>query len=275
MKILAVPFRSEEGRTEVNVGAACRIIREEMEREPADLVVLPELFTAGYCSLDLEPYAEDLDGESMQRFRELSRELDALIGFGFAERTGERRVYNSWALVEPEGETHVYRKTHLHPTDYDKANEPDFLLPGQELDPLETRLGKIGVMICYDGCFVEVPRVLALKGADLILWPSRSGGYLASRSLPQVRSLDNVIDIVQVEGGQVGPHLPLDSWSIVCSADGAVLASQENDDTVFRVELDLEAGRQLRASRDAGAHSLYHPRRTDLYGVITQPYPGQ
>ena len=275
MRILGVPFRSEEGQIAANVEAACRIIRDEMRKESVDLVVLPELFTAGYCSLDLEPYAEDLDGDSMRSFGELSQELDTVIGFGFAERSGERRVYNSWALVEPGGATHVYRKTHLHPTGYDRANEPDFLLPGQSLEPFDTRLGKIGVMICHDGCFVEVPRVLALKGADLILWPSRSGGYLASRSLPQVRSLDNVIDIVQVEGGQVGPHLPLDSWSVVCSANGAVLASQENDDTVFRVELDLEAGRQLRASRDAGAHSLYHPRRTDLYGVITQPYPGQ
>jgi hypothetical protein len=113
--------------------------------------------------------------------------------------------------------------------------------------------------------------VLALKKADVILWPSRSGGYLASQSLPQVRSLDNAIATVLVEGGQTGNHLPIQGWSAVYSEKGGRLVSQRNDSSVFRVSIDLAAGRRLRASADAGAHTLYQPRRPELYGAIAQP----
>jgi predicted amidohydrolase len=269
VKILGIPFVTQEGQVESNVKTAIQMIRQEMAKEPVDLVVLPELFTCGYCSQDLSPYAETADGPSARKFAELSHELDVLIGFGFAERTGKKRVYNSWMLIEPGLKPHIYRKTHLHPTSAGgNTNEPELFLPGKSLEPFVTRLGSIGVMICYDGCFVEVPRVLALKGADLILWPSRSGRYLAGQSLPHVRSLDNVITTVLVEGGQAGPHFPMESWSTVYSENGSRIISQK-DDAVFRVTVDVNAGRQLRASEDAGAHSLYRPRRPDLYGAIT------
>ena len=271
IKILGIPFKSQEGQIAANVDAAIQIIRGEMAKAPVDLVVLPELFTCGYCGYDLSPCAESVDGPTVRKFAGLSRELDVLIGFGFAESSGQRKVYNSWILIEPDAKQHLYRKTHLHPTPAGgKTNEPEFLLPGESLEPFDTRLGRIGVMICYDGCLVEVPRVLALKGADLILWPSRSGGYLAGQSLPHVRSVDNAIAAVLVEGGQVGPHLPMESWSTVFSEKGAQIVSQRNDSTVFRVSIDTEAGRRLRASPDAGAHSLYLPRRPELYGVIAQ-----
>lgn len=271
VKILGIPFVSQECRIEANVDAAIHIIREEMAKDRVDLVVLPELFTCGYCGLDLSPYAEPADGPSVQKFMALSRELDVLIGFGFAERSGQKRVYNTWALIEPDSKRHLYRKTHLHPTSAGgKTNEPEFLLPGASLEPFATRLGSIGVMICYDGCFVEVPRVLALKGADIILWPSRSGGYLASQSLPQVRSLDNAIATVLVEGGQVGPHYPMEEWSVACTEKGRPIVSRKNDSAAFRVSVDIDAGRRLRASSDAGGHSLYVPRRPELYGIIAR-----
>jgi len=271
IKILGIPFTSKEGQNEANVSAAIQIIRTEMAKDPVDLVVLPELFTCGYCGHDLSPWAESVEGPSVRRFTELSRELNVLIGFGFAERSGKQKVFNSWILLEPDSKRHLYRKTHLHPTAVGgKTNEPEFLLPGNSLAPFKTQLGCIGVMICYDGCFVEVPRVLTLKGAEVILWPSRSGGYLAGQSLPHVRSLDNAISIVLVEGGQDGPHLPMESWSTAYSENGSRIVSQKNDNAAFRVAVDVNAGKLLRASPDAGAHSLYIPRRPELYSAITR-----
>jgi predicted amidohydrolase len=272
IKVLGVPFKSQEGQIQANVETAIQIIREELAKDPVDLVVLPELFTCGYCGYDLSPFAESADGPTAEKFATLSRELDVLIGFGFAESSGQKKVYNSWLLLEPGGKRHLYRKTHLHPTPAGgKTNEPEFLLPGDTLEPFNTRLGRIGVMICYDGCLVEVPRVLALKGADLILWPSRSGGYLAGQSLPQVRSLDNAIATVLLEGGQVGDHLAMDAWSVVYTENGSRRYS-ERGDKVFRVAIDTDAGRRLRASTDAGAHSLYEPRRPELYSVIAKSH---
>lgn len=274
IRVLGIPFVTQEGQVENNVSAAIQIIRQEMSKEPVDLIVLPELFTCGYCSQALATVAEPADGPTARKFAALSAELNVLIGFGFAESTGKKLVYNSWMLVEPDAKRHIYRKTHLHPTTTGgKTNEPELFLPGQSLEPFATRLGTIGVMICYDGCLVEVPRVLALKGADFILWPSRSGGYLAGQSLPHVRSLDNAITTVLVEGGQTGPNLPMESWSAAYSENGSRIISQKNDSSVFRLTIDVNAGIQMRASVDAGAHSLYHPRRPKLYAAIAH-HPG-
>lgn len=271
MRILGLPYTTAEGTIAANVDGAIRIIRQELKTDPVDLVVLPEMFTAGYAAADLAPYAEPVNGPSMTKFRKCSDELGVTIGYGFAETSGQKRVYNSWALLEPGSDVQIYRKTHLHPSCQPRVNEPDFLLAGDSLEPMATRLGKLGVMICYDGCFIEVPRTLALKGADVIIWPTRSGTYLASQSLPPLRALDNTIAVVQVEGGQTGTHLPLRAWSIVASATGAVVLSQKDDAKPFHVDVDIEEGRQLRASMDGGARSLYSPRRPELYGPITQP----
>jgi predicted amidohydrolase len=273
IEILGIPFASVEGKVRENVDGAVLIIRSELAKSRVDLVVLPELFTCGYCGPDLTAFSEGADGRSARTFAALSRELDVLIGFGFAESASKTKVYNSWMLIEPDGKKHIYRKTHLHPTETGgKTNEPELFLPGRSLEPFATRLGSIGVMICYDGCFVEVPRVLALKGADLILWPSRSGGYLAGQSLPHVRSLDNVIATVLVEGGQNGPNLAMECFSAAYSENGSRMVSQKNDNSPFRVSIDVAAGRKLRASDSAGAHSLYLPRRPELYEVIGKKF---
>jgi predicted amidohydrolase len=271
VKVLGIPFVTQEAKAEANVKAACDLIRQEHAKSPVDLVVLPELFTCGYAGQDMSAVAEPADGPSARAFTALSHELDILIGFGFAESTGKKLVYNSWLLIEPNAKPHLYRKTHLHPTPSGGVtNEREMFLPGETLEPFETRLGTIGVMICYDGCFVEVPRTLALKGADFILWPSRSGCYLANQALPRARSLDNSITTVLVEGGQAGPHMPLESFSAAYSEKGSKLVSQKGDSNAFRITVDLEAGRKLRLSAESGALSLYHPRRPELYAAVAQ-----
>ncbi|HIJ65075.1 MAG TPA: carbon-nitrogen hydrolase family protein [Candidatus Hydrogenedentes bacterium] len=271
ISVLCIPFMSVEGEVEANVDGALRIIAEEARKEKTDLVVLPELFTCGYCSRNLAPCAETVDGPSMQRFRACSKELGLWIGYGFAETHDATRVYNAWALIAPDGDVQVYRKTHLHPFEEGSAvDEREFLAAGETLEPFQTSFATVGVIICYDGCFVEAPRTLVLKGAELIVWPSRSGGYLASQSLPQVRALDNTAPVVQVDGGQQGTHLPIKPWSVAASAMGEVLVSQRDDDRPFRVAIDCDEGTRLRASIDAGAHSLYRTRRPGLYGVIAQ-----
>src|SRR5262245_15381906 len=101
VQFLSVCFESREGDVPGNVGRATTLIRDDFrERGRADVVVLPELFTSGYCSLDLGPYAENLDSPTVRNFVALSAELDTIIAWGFAERpakaaAGDRRVYNS------------------------------------------------------------------------------------------------------------------------------------------------------------------------------------
>lgn len=101
IRVLGVGFDSAEGDVAGNVAGALETVRRAVRESPADLVVLPELFTCGYCGLDLTPWAEPLGGETVRRFHELARDLDCTICFGLAEAGDGRRVYNSCAVVEP------------------------------------------------------------------------------------------------------------------------------------------------------------------------------
>ena len=182
MKVLGVNFLTQECEVKQNVEKAIRFIRSWLAEYPADLVILPEFFTCGYCKMDLQPYAEQADGPSVKAFMDLAEELDVIIGFGFMEDSGKPKPYNTYALIEPGRPIYYYRKTHLHISEPGTAfNEPEMMIAGDSLGIVDTRLGRLGIMICYDGYFAEVPRSLVLGGAEVILWPARGGGGLAKQ----------------------------------------------------------------------------------------------
>lgn len=138
--------------------------------EGADLVVLPELVTTGSGFADAAEAtrrAEPLDGPTVTALRELSAEHGIVLAAGFNETSGLDRPYNS-AVVLDRGELLTcYRKTHL----WDR--EKLLFTPGDQPPPLvETSVGRIGLMVCYDLEFPEVTRQLALEGAQILVAPA-------------------------------------------------------------------------------------------------------
>lgn len=135
-----------------------------------DVIVLPELATSGYV---FESAAE-ARGLSMTRddvfFDEVSailRPSDAVVVVGFCERDSADELWNSAAVVTAVGVQAVYRKAHL----WDR--EKVVFTAGSDLPPvIETPHGRLGVLICYDLEFAEMPRSLALRGADLLVVPT-------------------------------------------------------------------------------------------------------
>jgi omega-amidase len=271
VRVLGVGFDSAEGDVAGNVAGALETVRRAVRESPADLVVLPELFTCGYCGLDLTPWAQPSGGEAVQRFHELARDLDCTICFGLAESGDGRRVYNSCAVVEPGRPPAVVRKTHLHRSvPGTAANEPEFLLAGDALGLVPSRLGLLGLMICYDGCFTEVPRCLVLQGAQCILWPTRSGTYLGSTGFARIRAIDNIVPIVMVEGAQHGPWSPLDSHSQIVDQSGRMLAESRERGALLRASVDPDAARLVREEA-LDAWAQYRVRRPELYRPIARP----
>jgi predicted amidohydrolase len=135
------------------------LIASSLASIDADIIVLPELATSGYMLTPEEAAAVAL------RPSELDWSGDIVIG-GFCERGDDGRLYNSAAVVERGELRAVYRKTHL----WDR--EPSLFAAGSAPPPIvETPFGRIGVLICYDLEFPEMPRSLALRGADLIACP--------------------------------------------------------------------------------------------------------
>jgi predicted amidohydrolase len=134
----------------------------------ADLVVLPEMIVSGYVTdADrLLAIAEPVPGPTTERWAGIAKAADGYIVGGLCERDGER-LFNTAVAVGPNGVIGHYRKTHLF------SDEKFAFTPGDLGFPLvSTRFGTIGICVCYDLRFVEVVRLLALQGAELICVPT-------------------------------------------------------------------------------------------------------
>jgi 5-aminopentanamidase len=233
----------------------------------ADLVVLPELVTSGYVfesaeearSAALTPSDVAADWGTS----------GAIVVGGFAEHTENGILYNSAAAVAPGGELlGVYRKAHL----WDR--ESLFFERGPEFPPvLETPLGRIGVCVCYDLSFPEVPRGLALAGADLIAIPTNfpredqatpSGMPVELAVTIAAAHLSRVFVAVCDRAGSergvdwVGATAIVDEW-------GHVLGGPVGD-AVETIAADCDLSR----ARDKAwneRNDVFGDRRPDLYGA--------
>lgn len=156
------------GDLEGNRALALAAVRRGVERG-ADLFVLPELVTSGYLFTDADEARSVAITTEHQFFADVTGALAgsaAMVVLGFCEDGGDF-LYNSAALVDAGGVRTVYRKTHL----WDR--EKLVFLPGPDAPPVvDTPVGRLGILIGYDLEFPEMPRLLALAGADLIAVPT-------------------------------------------------------------------------------------------------------
>jgi predicted amidohydrolase len=223
-------------------------------------VVLPELFTSAYSSLeDVRQYAEDaIEGASARHFTALARELGIYIAYGFPEiSSGSPYLYDSASLVGPEGVLLTYRKRHLVHT----TMEPEVFTPGNDLPVVEAGGLRVAVAICWDLGFPEVAREAAMMGAELVLAPS---GWRDPWG-PQydlscaARALDNGIYVASANqlGGYVEARFTAPGHAY--GPDGLRVS---HDDGAFGT----------RCVGEIDPHSPARWRR--LYGDTTMGYPG-
>jgi predicted amidohydrolase len=139
--------------------------------QKADLVVFPELSTAGYQLKDLVPDVA-LDARS-PHFRELLAASRGLaVGFGFVEESSDHRFYNSYAYCEDGRLVHVHRKVYL-PT-YGLFEEGRLYAAGEHVRAFDSRQGRLGLLVCEDVWHPSAMYVLSLDGADLVVAASAS-----------------------------------------------------------------------------------------------------
>lgn len=159
-----------------NMAKGAEWIRRAVEEQGAELVVFPEDATTGFNpALKVEEIWDLVDaipGRMTEPIQEAARCHRAHVIWTTYERGENRRiVYNSAILVDSSGEIlGVYRKTHPFPTE--RIGGGGWVTPGDKAVVYETSLGKIGMIICYDGDFPELSRVLAVNGAEIIVRPS-------------------------------------------------------------------------------------------------------
>jgi N-carbamoylputrescine amidase len=229
-------------------------------RSGAQLVVFPELAVSGYLvdQDTAERVAEPLDGNALDRMVTVAREHDGLIAYGFCERDAGN-LFNSVVVADGNGPVLHYRKLHLF--DQEKA----VYAPGDlGLPVAETQVGTIAVCICYDLRFVEVMRLLALRGADLVVAPAAwVAGFdrtvpatgatgqvtivLAQANLNQVA----VAAVSQASGG-VGDGPSTLGGLVVCDAYGELivgpLSRTEPDSAIATIDLAAVRTSRLRSA---------------------------
>ena len=195
--------------------------------EGADLVVLPETLTYYSSGKSYVEAAEKIPGRSTQYFGDLARQHDLYIVAGLLERD-QHLVYNVAVLIGPTGEVvGKYRKVTLPRGEIDGG-----IVPGDEYPVFETRFGKLGMMVCYDGFFPEVARQLTNAGAEIIAWPVWGCNPL----LASARACENHVFLVSSTYTE-----PSANWTRTAIYDraGMPIKVAEEWGTVIVAEVDL------------------------------------
>jgi predicted amidohydrolase len=260
--------------TAANLSKLDAIVRSEAA-SGTELIIFPECFASGYCFDSLEdalPFGESIPGPATDRVAALCRELGTHVVFGLLERDGGR-LYNTAALVGPEGLIGSYRKVHLPWLGVDR-----FTTAGDRPFEVFTAAGvRIGMLICYDGGFPEASRVLALAGADLICLPTNwppGGAFMADYSI-NARAMENGVYFAAVNRVGTENGFSFIGKSRICHPTGATLNSLDHAEAgILRADIDPAVARNKRVVRVPGKHVIDRmaDRRPAFYSAVVQPH---
>ena len=254
MRAAAVQLTSTPDRDR-NLATADRLTREAAAAG-AELVVLPEKWPVLGAPEDIVAGAEPIDGPALQWAAATARELGIdLVAGSIAERvTGADRGSNTSVHFGPDGEEKaVYRKVHMFDVEVGGTTyrESENEAPGEELVITETAQGvELGMSICYDLRFPELYRILAVRGARILLVPA-AFTLATTREhwevLLRARAIEDQAFVIAAN--QVGEHAKgyrSGGRSMIVDPWGVVLAQAPDKETFVLAELDLERQAEIR-----------------------------
>ena len=270
LKFVSVQMDVSAVTREERVVSALKLLERAAESEGPGIYVLPEyaLTTMPKDAAAIVAQQEPIPGPITDRFRALAEKRNIWIAVGMLESSADaKKPYNTIAIVGPKGQLFRYRKTHLW--DNGPASEPwrevKLFTPGESLGLFEIEGWKIGVMVCADGFYPEVPRTLSLRGAEVILYPNARGVIGPEADAPALTDIVGVIVSNPVGNGGDGERGG--TSRIVSPPWASVTPVKEKGEgwvsKVFRHQ-DIKTWR-------AEACSIRPTmRRPELYGPITE-----
>lgn len=257
----------------------------------AQLVVLQELHNSLYfCQeerVDLFDLAEPIPGPSTAFYGDLARELGVVIVTSLFERRAAGLYHNTAVVMERDGTiAGKYRKMHIpdDPAYYEKF----YFTPGDlGFHPIDTSVGRLGVLVCWDQWYPEAARLMALQGAEILIYPTAIGyestdtpeeqqrqreawttvqrGHAVANGLPVV-----AVNRVGYESDPSGVTGGIQFWgsSFVAGPQGELLfRASDTEESITVLEVDLHHSEQVRRW-----WPFLRDRRIDKYGEITRRF---
>ena len=257
----------------------------------AELVVLQELHNSVYfCQTEdasLCDLAETIPGPSTERFGAIARELGIVLVLSLFERRAPGLYHNTAVVIEKDGSiAGKYRKMHIpdDPCFYEKF----YFTPGDlGFRPIQTSVGSLGVLVCWDQWYPEAARLMALNGAQLLIYPTAIGGVgtdskeeqqtqrQAWQLVQRGHSVANGVPVVTVnrvghEDDPSGNTIGLDFWgySFATGPQGEILAQFGTDEEGVKVvDIDIDRTEYVRRG-----WPFLRDRRIDAYDPILLRY---
>ena len=276
MRLAVVQITIDPGES-INLDRAEAKVREAATAG-ADLLLLPELFAGPYFPQQEREAAFALahplaHHPFLPRFQALAAELKVILPISFFERAGQA-YYNSLAMISAEGAiASLYRKSHI--PDGPCYEEKYYFNPGDTgFQVYHSPLGAIGAGICWDQWFPEAARCMALRGAELLLYPTAIGseppeaGEIDTRPLWQRAMVGHAVSnsCYLAAANRIGIEGEMTFYgsSFICDYTGELMAEASPDEeTILYGDLDFAAARQFRAGM-----GFFRDRRPDLYSAL-------
>jgi N-carbamoylputrescine amidase len=268
-----------------NIDRAEALVRQAA-RDGAQVILLQELFETPYFCIEQDSRHLRLattlaENPAVARMCEVARELAVVLPVSFFERAGNA-CFNSIAIVDADGSVlGLYRKSHIpNGAGY---QEKTYFAPGDTgFRVWNTRYGRLGVGICWDQWFPEAARVMALMGAEMLLYPTAIGsepppalpvnsrghwqrtqqGHAAANLMPLIASNRHGVERSLQDPENL--YLRFYGSSFIADATGALVAeAAEDQDAVLLAEFDLAELAELRDN-----WFVFRDRRPDLYAPL-------
>lgn len=261
---------------------------KSLANEGAELIVMQELHNGLYfCQTedtDVFEQAETIPGPSTNLFGELAKELGVVIVISIFEKRAAGLYHNTAVVMEKDGTiAGMYRKMHIpdDPAYYEKF----YFTPGDlGFHPIDTSVGRLGVLVCWDQWYPEAARLMAMSGAELLIYPTAIGWESTDTDDEKQRQLDawitiqrghavaNGIPVIAVnrtgyEADPSGVTNGISFWgnSFICGPQGEFLFHADDQDEKSIVEIDKERTENVRRW-----WPFFRDRRIDDYDNLTK-----